>query len=306
MRRRILFSVSGFLALYLVISVILSSIWPNMPSFLYFLLVFVLPLVIVIVIPENIKKKQTNNEYDNNSDEYSNISNERNTEKDENDLLVRERRIAEKEAELSKREVAIEEQYSLKNNELSTKLDLVNRQLQNLRSERMSNEYALHHTEQYQIALEKTERRVLSWVKLRDAEDIKYFDEIRAEVDRYQKYSALSPEMDGFKFEEHIANLLIDIGYTDVTVTQKSRDFGADITAMYGGARYVFQCKFYSSPVGIDAVQQVYSSKPVYSAHVAVVVTNNVFTKAAKILADEVGVILWDCEKLAELTSSNK
>lgn len=78
--------------------------------------------------------------------------------------------------------------------------------------------------------------------------------------------------------------------------TQKSGDYGADVIAEKDGIKYVFQCKYYTTQVGIEAVQQIYAAKDFYSAHVAIVVTNSVFSKAAKVLARELGVVLWDGE----------
>ena len=40
-------------------------------------------------------------------------------------------------------------------------------------------------------------------------------------------------------------------------MTQGSHDYGGDIIAIKDQIKYVIQCKKYSSPVGIDAVQQV-------------------------------------------------
>lgn len=49
-------------------------------------------------------------------------------------------------------------------------------------------------------------------------------------------------------------------------------------------------------------MQQIYAAKEHYDAHVAIVVTNSVYTKAAKILADELNVVLWDCEDVSILS----
>ena len=56
--------------------------------------------------------------------------------------------------------------------------------------------------------------------------------------------------------------------------------------------------------VGIDAVQQVCGAKIHYGAHVGVVASNSVFTHAAKILAEEAGIFLWDCEIIESMKKS--
>lgn len=163
-------------------------------------------------------------------------------------------------------------------------------------------EHSFTQLKQYEKALRNTELTILDWVKRREAEDIELFNEIMDDANKLKKFQKNEEQkIDGFQFEEYVSSLLSKNGFENVSVTQKTQDYGADITAKKDELFYVFQCKYYSSPVGIAAVQQIYSSKIHYNAHVAVVVTNNVFTKAAKVLAKETNVILWDCEKIAEL-----
>ena len=107
--------------------------------------------------------------------------------------------------------------------------------------------------------------------------------------------------MDGFDFEKYAGNLLKANGFTKVEVTQCSSDFGVDIIAYKDDIKYAIQCKKYSSPVGIKAVQEVIGSKIMNDCHVAVVLTNNAFTKSAIELAEKNNVLLWDGKKLKEL-----
>jgi HJR/Mrr/RecB family endonuclease len=113
------------------------------------------------------------------------------------------------------------------------------------------------------------------------------------------------PKMDGFQFEEYIAGLMMKNGYSNVIVTQKSRDFGADITAERQEVKYVIQCKYYTSLVGIEAVQQIYAAKIHYNANVAVVATNSFYTKAAETLASDLGVVLWDGQEIHDMFEGN-
>ena len=108
-------------------------------------------------------------------------------------------------------------------------------------------------------------------------------------------------DMDGFDFEKYTGKLLIANGFTNVEVTQCSSDFGVDVIAYKDEIKYAIQCKKYSSPVGIKAVQEVIGSKAMNSCHVAVVLTNNIFTKNAIKLAEKNNVLLWNREKLLEL-----
>lgn len=111
-----------------------------------------------------------------------------------------------------------------------------------------------------------------------------------------------SPET-GLEFEEYCASILSKNGFEQVKVTQASGDQGIDITAYSQGVKYGFQCKFYSNPVGNKAVQEAFAGKEFYKCHVAVVLTNNSFTKSAVDLANSLGVVLWDGAVLKKLES---
>lgn len=103
-------------------------------------------------------------------------------------------------------------------------------------------------------------------------------------------------ELSGREYEEFAASYLSEHGYRDIEFTKASGDYGVDILATKGGLRYAVQCKYYSSHVGISAVQQAAAGMVFYDCQRAMVITNNVFTSAAKTLADKTGVIL--CEEV--------
>lgn len=100
----------------------------------------------------------------------------------------------------------------------------------------------------------------------------------------------------GKDYEKHCAMKMRLRGYWFVRVCGKSHDFGADITArkflLFG--KVVVQCKHYSKPVGVKAVQEVIAARQYYGASIAAVATNSTFTKAAKQLAERCGVKLWE------------
>lgn len=111
----------------------------------------------------------------------------------------------------------------------------------------------------------------------------------------------LSSLTTGIEFEYFIANLLKSLGYSNVSVTKSGGDQGVDILAKLNTVNYAFQCKFYSSKVGNDAVQQIASGRIHYNAHVGIVVTNNSFTSSAIELAHSNNIILWDGNYLKKL-----
>jgi len=106
--------------------------------------------------------------------------------------------------------------------------------------------------------------------------------------------------MKGRAFEHYVADLLIMNDFKKVKVTKSSGDYGVDITAALDKDRYAIQCKRSESKIGIKAVQEAYLGRDHYKADVAVVVTNNYFTKQAYEAADG-KVALWDRERLGGL-----
>ncbi len=100
--------------------------------------------------------------------------------------------------------------------------------------------------------------------------------------------------MDGHDYEYLVARYLKGHGYTGTKVTKGSGDFGVDIIAHKGGHKYAVQCKYYSNPVSVGAVQEAVAGKAYYGCDAAMVVTNSTFTKAARELARANGVILLE------------
>lgn len=100
--------------------------------------------------------------------------------------------------------------------------------------------------------------------------------------------------MSGPDFEQYVGRRLKGMGYSNVRVTQTSGDFGADVIATdSNGETVCIQCKHYSKPVGIKAVQEIYSAKQYYNCDKAMVITNSTYTTAAIDLAKKTGVDLW-------------
>lgn len=119
--------------------------------------------------------------------------------------------------------------------------------------------------------------------------------------ERLQKI--LVSEVDGMKghdFEHYVAELLTMNGFRKVKVTRGSGDFGVDVTAILDNDIYAIQCKRSEYKIGIKAVQEAFLGKEHYKADVAVVLTNNYFTKQAYEAADG-KVVLWDRERLGTL-----
>lgn len=118
---------------------------------------------------------------------------------------------------------------------------------------------------------------------------------------RVNYYNEKFDYMTGKDFEQYCAQLLHEVGFSDITVTPASGDFGVDILGKYNNVLYAFQCKRYSSNVGVDAVYQISGGMKYYHANVGIVLTNQYYTEQAQQLASEIGVVLWDRDFLYDL-----
>lgn len=113
-------------------------------------------------------------------------------------------------------------------------------------------------------------------------------------MEKHIKLVTFGEITDPIEFERHCGNLLIAAGFKDVHVTQSSGDFGVDILANDEEASIAIQCKLYSDPVGVHAIQEVVSGKCYYKRDKSAVITNSTFTTQAAELAKATGTILWD------------
>ncbi len=111
-------------------------------------------------------------------------------------------------------------------------------------------------------------------------------------------------KMDGHQFEKWCASLLEQNGFIDICITKGSGDQGVDIVAIKDEIHYAIQCKCYKSDLDNTPIQQVYAGKTFYHCQVAVVMTNQYFTKGAVELAQATGVLLWDRDKLKQMMES--
>ena len=110
-----------------------------------------------------------------------------------------------------------------------------------------------------------------------------------------RKYDIQSlDEIEGHEFEYYCAELLKKRGFIDVSVTKGSGDYGIDILAEKDGVTYAIQCKAYTTPVGVKAVQEAYAGREFYDRMVGAVLTNQYFTKPAVEAAKKLKILLWD------------
>ena len=103
-----------------------------------------------------------------------------------------------------------------------------------------------------------------------------------------------SDELEGHEFEYYCAELLKKKGFIDVEVTKGSGDYGADILAEKDGVTYAIQCKCYTAPIGVKAIQEAYAGRDYYDKMVGAVLTNQYFTTPAVEAAKKLKILLWD------------
>ena len=100
--------------------------------------------------------------------------------------------------------------------------------------------------------------------------------------------------LEGHEFEYYCADLLRNKGFVEVEVTKGSGDYGADILAEKDGVTYAIQCKCYTAPIGVKAIQEAHAGRDYYDRMVGAVLTNQYFTKPAVEAARKLKILLWD------------
>ena len=100
--------------------------------------------------------------------------------------------------------------------------------------------------------------------------------------------------LEGHEFEYYCADLLRKKGFIEVEVTKGSGDYGADILAEKEGVTYAIQCKCYTAPIGVKAIQEAYAGRDYYDRMVGAVLTNQYFTTPAVEAAKKLKILLWD------------
>lgn len=100
--------------------------------------------------------------------------------------------------------------------------------------------------------------------------------------------------LEGHEFEYYCAELLRKKGFIEVEVTKGSGDYGADILAEKEGVTYAIQCKCYTAPIGVKAIQEAHAGRDYYDRMVGAVLTNQYFTTPAVEAAKKLKILLWD------------
>jgi restriction system protein len=109
--------------------------------------------------------------------------------------------------------------------------------------------------------------------------------------------------MTGNEFEDHVARIARSSG-ASVIMTAVTGDYGVDLVVGRRPNRLAIQCKRQSRPVGSGAVQEVVAGAAMHDCAHTMVVTNHVFTPAARRLAERHGCVLVGGGELTRLGST--
>ena len=95
------------------------------------------------------------------------------------------------------------------------------------------------------------------------------------ELERMRALSMANVDgMSGIEFENYVAALLVNEGFTSVSVTPPSGDNGVDIIAERGGKRYSVQVKRYTGTVSRRAVSDAVAGMLPYGCNACMVITS--------------------------------
>lgn len=174
------------------------------------------------------------------------------------------------------------------------------------RGEKEAADAEIEQLRKYKEALEIVEHNALVNIRRWEKKESDYIEQLTAESEKLINNPIMQRRKNGFLYEHHIADMLKCNGFQNVQVTQQSRDYGADVLAEKDGIKYVFQVKYYTHSAGVGAVREALQARATYQADKAVAVANGIFSTAAKEIAADVGVDLWDYSVLASLNKDGQ
>lgn len=102
-----------------------------------------------------------------------------------------------------------------------------------------------------------------------------------------------------YHFEEFICELFKESGY-QAEITKATGDFGADVILTKDNLRSAVQVKRYErgNLIGVKEINQVIGGREYYKCDKAILITSSDFTKAAKKLAKQTNIELWNWDRL--------
>lgn len=140
---------------------------------------------------------------------------------------------------------------------------------------------------------------ILALMNKHDEDDLKQLEKSLLSRNKTVNMSEIDA-LSGHEFERFLGRLFDKMGYK-VTITPKSGDYGADLILEKHGEKTAVQAKKWGGNIGIEAIQQVVTSKKFYDCDKAMVVGTSIYSKNAEELAFRNKIELVDRDKLQRL-----
>ncbi|MGG3471514.1 restriction endonuclease [Neobacillus pocheonensis] len=109
-------------------------------------------------------------------------------------------------------------------------------------------------------------------------------------------------QMTGYEFEDYLTVFFKDLGYKVEDHQGGKGDKGADkiLIEPVTRKRICVQAKCWGKNISFSAVQEIFTAKSLYECDEAWIITNRGFTKQVRETADELGIDLWDRDRLMD------
>ncbi len=111
-------------------------------------------------------------------------------------------------------------------------------------------------------------------------------------------------KMSGHGFEQAVANLFRNIGFT-AEVSNRGGDGGVDIILQKAGRRIAVQCKRYKSAVGPHVIRDLWGTMNYLNFNEGCIVTTTGFTKGVTEFANDKHIFLIDLKDILRATGDN-
>jgi len=108
-------------------------------------------------------------------------------------------------------------------------------------------------------------------------------------------------KMTGHAFEQAVANLFRNIGFT-AEVSNRGGDGGVDIILQKNSRRVAVQCKRYKSPVGPHVIRDLWGTMRYLGFDEGCIVTTTGFTKGVTSFAEDKDIFLIDLQDILKAT----
>lgn len=149
----------------------------------------------------------------------------------------------------------------------------------------------------------------VSDVKPKVTPERRQFDQYKQQLGYYEYWQRKKSKshwntMSGHGFEQAVANLFRNIGYT-ADVSNRGGDGGVDIILQKADRRIAVQCKRYKSPVGPHVIRDLWGTMNYLNFNEGCIVTTTGFTKGVSEFAKDKNIFLIDLNDILRSTDDD-